>query len=131
MIFVDSSAWFASVVINDRHHERAVRWINSQNDLLLTTDYVVDETLTLLRARGEMDHALRMGSLWFEKNIAEFYKIQNDDIARAWVIFSTYKDKEWSFTDCTSKVVMEMRGVRKAFAFDVHFSQFGSMEVVP
>jgi len=78
-----------------------------------------------------MDHALRMGSLWFEKNIAEFYKIQNDDIARAWVIFSTYKDKEWSFTDCTSKVVMEMRGVRKAFAFDVHFSQFGSMEVVP
>ncbi len=52
MIFVDTEAWFASAMPSDRDHEAAVLWL-SQNILpLITTDYVIDETLTLLKARG-------------------------------------------------------------------------------
>ena len=53
------------------------------------------------------------------------------DLTLAWQTFEQFDDKSWSFTDCTSKVVMEQRGIRKAFAFDHHFYQFGTVQVVP
>ncbi len=42
-----------------------------------------------------------------------------------------YSDKEWSFTDCLSKVVMERLAIRTAFAFDQLFRQFGIVSVAP
>jgi len=53
------------------------------------------------------------------------------DIRDAWHVFERYLDKDWSFTDCTSKVVMERLGITTAFAFDQHFRQFGTVTVVP
>ena len=53
MIFVDTGAWFALVVPTDPDHEAAVAWFDGNRDPVLTSDYVVDETLTLLRVRGE------------------------------------------------------------------------------
>ena len=51
MILVDTGAWFASVVPSDIDHASASQWLNQNAEPLLTTDYIVDETLTLLRAR--------------------------------------------------------------------------------
>jgi predicted nucleic acid-binding protein len=49
----------------------------------------------------------------------------------AWETFRQFDDKSWSFTDCTSKVVMEQLNIKVAFAFDHHFQQFGTVQVVP
>ncbi|MDT7605420.1 MAG: uncharacterized protein QOF61_3417 [Acidobacteriota bacterium] len=49
----------------------------------------------------------------------------------AWEIFRDYADKDWSFTDCASKALIERLGIKTAFAFDRHFRQFGSVTVVP
>ena len=100
MIFVDTGAWFAAAVPSDPNHPAASRWLAGNNEPLLTTDYVVAETLTLLRARGEITRAL----------------------LHAWKIFKRFDDKDWSFTDCTSKAVIERLGVTRAFAFDHHFA---------
>jgi predicted nucleic acid-binding protein len=44
----------------------------------------------------------------------------------AWEVFERFNiDKEWSFTDCTSKIVMEQRNIYEVFAFDHHFEQMG------
>ncbi|HEX9987631.1 MAG TPA: hypothetical protein VGE45_04035, partial [Chloroflexia bacterium] len=59
------------------------------------------------------------------------YYLIEEDILTAWQVFRTYADKEWSFTDCTSKVVIEKLGITHAFAFDQHFRQFGTVAVVP
>ncbi len=53
MIFVDTGAWFASIVPTDPNHNKAADWLQNNSEILFTTDYIVDETLTLLRARGE------------------------------------------------------------------------------
>jgi predicted nucleic acid-binding protein len=53
MIFVDTGAWYASLVPTDPDHTTAAQWLATNRSPLLTTDYVVDETLTLLRSRGE------------------------------------------------------------------------------
>jgi len=44
----------------------------------------------------------------------------------AWEVFEQFnQDKTWSFTDCTTKVVMERLGIGRVFAFDHHFEQMG------
>jgi len=35
------------------------------------------------------------------------------------------QDKRWSFTDCTSFVLMQNLGIRKALTFDANFRQAG------
>jgi uncharacterized protein len=59
------------------------------------------------------------------------YKITAADLTLAWETFQQFDDKRWSFTDCTSKVVMQKLDISVAFAFDHHFRQFGTVQVVP
>jgi len=40
-------------------------------------------------------------------------------------IFERSKDNEWSFTDCTSFILMERTGLSQVFAFDPRFEQAG------
>jgi uncharacterized protein len=131
MLFVDTGAWYASLVPTDPDHARAVKWLAANHAPLITTDYVIDETLTLLRVRGERKRALLLGARFFHHDLAQIYKITSADLTIAWKTFEKFDDKNWSFTDCTSKVVMEQLGITVAFAFDHHFHQFGTIQVVP
>ena len=131
MIFVDTGAWFASIVPSGTDHVAAMQWLNQNSDSLLTTDYVVDETLTLLRSRGEMQRSLDLGTAFFSGALAMLHYLTPNDIQQTWSVFRQYSDKNWSFTDCSSKVVTERLQISVAFAFDHHFRQFGSIRVVP
>jgi uncharacterized protein len=131
MVFVDTSAWFASVVPSDPNHPHAANWLATNSEVLITTDYIIDETLTLLRARGEWQRAKLLGTKFFESSVAEIYFLTEEDIRQAWAIFEQYDDKGWSFTDCSSKVVIDEMNISQAFAFDHHFHQFGTVQVVP
>lgn len=131
MIFVDTGAWFASVVPTDSDHAAASSWLSQNREPLLTTDYVIDETLTLLKARGEISRARMLGEQLFGGNLATVYYLSEVDIVLTWEIFQRFSDKEWSFTDCASRVVMEKLQIKSAFAFDRHFRQFGTIIVVP
>lgn len=131
MIFVDSGGWFASVVEDDDDYHAAQKWLTENKETLFTTDYIVDETLTLLRARGENRKALKIGDLFFSGLMANVYHLSEDDILQTWKIFQQFSDKDWSFTDCSCKFVCEKFGITRAFSFDKHFRQFGSITVVP
>ena len=131
MVFVDTSAWFAAVVPSDPNHPHAANWLATNSEVLITTDYIIDETLTLLRARGERQRAKLLGNKFFEASIAEIYFLTEEDIRQSWAIFDRYDDKRWSFTDCSSKVVIDEMNISQAFAFDHHFHQFGTVQIVP
>ena len=131
MKFADTGGWFALFVPDDLNHAAAATWFAQQRQPRFTTDYVVDETLTLLRSRGQSTAALALGQQFFDGSLATIYYLTEDDIRAAWQVFTRYADKEWSFTDCTSKVIMEKLGIAEAFAFDQHFRQFGTVTVVP
>lgn len=131
MIFVDTGAWFATVVPSDVNHAAATRWLQQNTEQLITTDYVVDETLTLLRARGQALSAVALGEAFFGGALATVFYLDETYIAQTWLTFKQFSDKAWSFTDCSSKVVIDKLGMTQAFAFDRHFSQFGNVLVVP
>lgn len=131
MIFVDSGAWFASVIENDVDHISAKSWFDQNVEELLITDYIIDETLTLLRSRRAETKALELGKLFFETQDLTVYYLSEFDLRESWNIFRHYSDKGWSFTDCTSKLVCEKFEVDQAVSFDRHFKQFGSLVILP
>jgi predicted nucleic acid-binding protein len=97
----------------------------------VTTDYVVDETLTLLRVRGEYQRAMILGAGFFAGQLAALHYLTAEEIHAAWQVFQQFRDKSWSFTDCTSKVCIEQLSCARAVAFDEHFRQFGTVSVQP
>ena len=131
MIFVDTGAWFAFCVPCDVDHVAATQFAKNNSERFVTTDYVLDELLTLLKARGEFERALRIGPELMAGNTARFELVQESDLKEAWTVYKRFRDKLWSFTDCVSYAVMQRLDIKTAFAFDEHFRQFGTVDVVP
>ena len=131
MIFVDTGAWFALSVKSDPDHEPAKRFINSNREPLVTSDYVIDELLTLSVVRGEKAKGIEWLHDVLENGGVTVFRIDADCFAEASRIYAELADKTWSFTDCTSYASMRLLAVTKAFSFDDDFRQFGTVQVVP
>ena len=107
MIFVDTGAWFARFVPNDPDHDRVTTWFGSNNEPLITSDYCVDEVLTLLVARKRPNLAAEVTRQFFEESLAQLHFLSRDEIVRASVVFQQRAVAGWSFTDCTSKILID------------------------
>ena len=102
MIFVDTSAWFAFFMPIDIDHKRVVEFLESNGEPLVTTDYCIDETLTLLLARGEFQRAIYAGRAFFHENLAQIHFVTADQVYRAWIQFQQHATARWSFTSVSS-----------------------------
>ncbi|MDA8334140.1 MAG: type II toxin-antitoxin system VapC family toxin [Peptococcaceae bacterium] len=132
-MFVDTSAWCALTDRSDQNHDQAARlWksIQGMGAWLYTSDYVMDETLTLLRMRTGHANAVKFGQAVQNSAVVEVLWMDEDAWKDSWLTFSTYHDKDFSFTDCTSFVFMKKLGLSRVFAFDRHFTQAG-FQLVP
>lgn len=124
-IFVDTGGWFASIVRKDHDHEIAKQFLTRNKLLLLTSDYVMDETVTLLQSRvGHKYAASFLDVLQTSQQIQLIY-LTSSHIAETIQLFRSRPDKDWSFTDCSSFILMRAYKIDTAFAFDEHFQQAG------
>lgn len=130
-VFVDTGGWFAYFVRRDSDHMAAVDWMRQNRQPLVTTDYVLDELFTLLKLRESHRVAAAAGTALLDQSVTRLERVGEADFRAAWGVFQQYSDKRWSFTDCTSKVIMERLSVTHAFAFDSHFEEFGTVVRVP
>jgi len=131
MIFVDTGAWFALSVPSDPDHDAAKTFVGRNREQLVSTDYVVDELLTLFRVRRQARRASEWIDLVYARGGFDLVHVTPADFDRAFDLYSTFADKQWSFTDCASFAVMERLEARHAFAFDEHFRQFGGIIMLP
>jgi len=60
LIFVDTSAWYALANEKDINHALA-RQFSAENRRLVTTNFVIDETITLTLIRAGYRQALSVG----------------------------------------------------------------------
>ena len=125
MIFVDTSVWYARFVPDDPNHARMVNWFAANSEPLLTTDFCVDESLTLIAVRKRPQLAIVAGHELFQETIVKIHFLTRSQIERAWILFQQRAAAGWSFTDCTSKITIDDFGLKFAAALDQHFSQFG------
>jgi predicted nucleic acid-binding protein len=131
-IFVDTSAWDAIEDSGDRYHAAALRFkeeLAQQRARLYVTNFVLDECYTLLLYNVGYARTVafkRAIDLMQAAGILVVVHISEALEQAAWAVFERFnQDKEWSFTDCTTKVVMENLGISQVFAFDHHFDQRG------
>jgi predicted nucleic acid-binding protein len=125
--FVDTSAFVALVDRRDRNHaaaKRILKAISRERRPLVTSTYVLDETLTLVRLKIGHGVAVRFGEHLAATRWCRTIEVFEDTRAAAWQIFVRYADQEFSFTDCTSFALMHAMGLRDAFTFDR--SDFGA-----
>ena len=127
MIFVDTSAWYAVEVEDDVNHEAACKFLaeiaSGKHGVSITTDYVLDETLTLLRSRRDLVSASYfIDKIRKSKSVRVFW-IDESLFEKALDVFRKSERKSWSFTDCTSFALMRDLSVSEAFTFDTHFRE--------
>jgi len=127
LIFVDTSAWYAVEVADDVNHEAACKFLaeiaSGKHGVSITTDYVLDETLTLLRSRRDLASASYfIDKIRKSKSVRVFW-IDESLFEKALDVFRKSGRKSWSFTDCTSFALMRDLSVSEAFTFDTHFRE--------
>jgi predicted nucleic acid-binding protein len=129
MIFVDTSAWYALEVEDDINHEKALDFLTNiasgKQGIAITTDYILDETLTLLRSRRGSDPATAFIDKIRKSGSIRVFWVTEDLFDQALKVFKKSEDKSWSFTDCTSFALMTELSVSTAFSFDKHFREAG------
>lgn len=127
-LFVDTAGFMACADSSDPAHTRARAARDKAleaGSLLVTTDYVVDETLTLIRMRLGLPAAEKWWSQVDGSSRLLWHWIDTLRAEKARGLFFRHRDKDFSFTDCTSFVVMRELKLREALTTDRHFSQMG------
>lgn len=122
--FVDTSAWYALIDRKDPDHGPVAGCLQQYQKQLITSDYVVDETITLLRYRLGWQAAYAFGTSIEAGSVAVLQKIKEEDREAAWQIFCDYRDQALSFTDCTSFALMRRLRVEAAITMDSDFKIF-------
>lgn len=127
-VFVDTSGFYALLFPRDDMHVRGTTIIDLARQAgrrFVTSDYILDETATLLRARGHeqliapfFDRALGSQALRIEWMDTERFELTRR-------FFLKHSDKAWSFTDCFSFCLMKLLRIEDALTKDDHFRQAG------
>lgn len=127
-VFIDSGPLRAAKNAGDQYFARAKAGFASlaqYSTPLLTSDYVIDEVYTGLLTRWNYAAAIQFDS-YLRKSEVQIGYITPERFLKSQEVFRKYnKDKEWSFTDCTSYVVMKELKITQIFTFDDNFKQMG------
>lgn len=132
-VFVDTSGWMACADGADPAHDRCCAARDGaleSGQLLVTTDFVVDETLTLLRLRLGLAPAETWWQQLDRSRRLRWERVDVDRFEKARQLFFQFRDKDFSFTDCTSFAVMRELRLTHALTTDRHFHQIG-FQVLP
>lgn len=123
-VFVDTGAWLSLYDKRDQNHQsakKAATYLKDEKVHLITTDYVFDEAVTIIRLRVGHKEAINFGNSMLKSRIVKIVDIGNDLKKEAWNIFVKYKDVRFSYTDCTSFAVLTQMKIEQVFGYDKHF----------
>ena len=131
-VFIDTWGWLTLRDRKESRHQEVkdfYRQFRDQNGIIYTSDYVIDETITLVFKRlpfktakkslSKIDKAIEEGYLQMEWVTPERFE-------KAKGLRLKYQDKpRISFTDLTSMVIMKELGVKDIITGDEHFEHVG------
>ncbi len=108
-VFVDTAAWLALLNKSDNLHEKAKgirdKLVRERRQFLLT-DYIIAEIANALSGIPFRKAAIQIITLIRSSANIKVVQVDREILDEAWRLYTERQDKEWSFTDCTSFVVM-------------------------
>jgi hypothetical protein len=129
-IFVDTGVFYAHHDTDAARHEAAVdgleRLFDGELGVAYTSDYVVDETITLTRRRmGTFEDAStiadRLLGTGDSTPVVDCLYVDADDLSAGLDVFRRYHDHELSFTDAVTIALCERRDIDAVLSFDDDF----------
>jgi hypothetical protein len=132
-LYVDTAGWMAMADRKDPLNAVAIAtrdlWLEN-NGILVTSNYIVDETLTLIRMRIGLNSARKWWAMVSKSPRCKMHRItpEREQTALKW--FFGWQDQSFSFTDCTSFVLMKELSIAKVLTGDHHFITAG-FEILP
>ena len=128
MIYVDTGAFLARYLSRDQYHQKAgAFWkkIRKNQESCFTSNFVLDETFTLLGRWAGYDFASEKAASIYASKLLIILRPNRDDEIKAIEFFRKYADQNVSFTDCISIVLMRNKKIKRVFSFDSHFERAG------
>ena len=127
-VYLDSSLFKALVDQDDDFHPQAQKiWhsLLSGEFKLITSNYILDETYTLIRTKCGLDKVRKLRIILSEyADKVSLMRVTVQDEAQAWTWF--WNDwKHLSYTDCVSFALMKRLNLKRVATFDQHFSRAG------
>lgn len=138
-LFIDTWGWVTIYSRREPHHQEFshyYRRFRQQGGLVYTTDYVLDETFTMLFQRLPVPLAKETIKLLEIAHIQNYLTVEWISPARfeaAKALRLKFGDKpRISFTDLTSIVVMTELGITQVATADAHFTHVGlGFQLIP
>ena len=128
LVFIDTSFFKALIDPQDKFYNQALqimKRLRKDDALLITSNYILDESFTLLRVKRNLELAKLLRAYLIKSTAAiKIARVTVADEAGAWEWFL----KDWSdlsFTDCVSFALMKRLEVTRVAAFDNDFQRAG------
>jgi predicted nucleic acid-binding protein len=127
--FVDTWGWLVAANRADKDHDRVSKIFKDFKGQFYTTDYVLNETITMMFSR----HHYEKGKEFIEGILQTssvgaltIVHINKELFLKAWALRLKYKDKpNISFVDFSSFAVMHEYKVKEVITGDKHFEEVG------
>jgi predicted nucleic acid-binding protein len=127
-VFLDSAYVIALAQSTDAYHSRALaisEQLGSNRIFIITTRAVLLEVGNALSKIKSREAGIQLVNMLANSQTVEIVPLTEELAAQGWELFCQRKDKDWSWTDCISFVVMQERGLKQALTSDSHFEQAG------
>ena len=128
MIYIDTGAFIARHLKRDQYNETAVTsWkdLQTKNERYFTSNFVLDETFTLLGRRAGYKFASQRARNIYLSDTITILRPDREAEIKALDLFEKYSNLEVSYTDCISFVLMSRNRIDRVFSFDKHFEIAG------
>lgn len=135
-VFIDTGAFCSIANKKDKEHQILSNILNSlvtKKAIFYTSNFILSETYTLIRFRVSHKNAVKFMNEFESSNIKAL-RVSQDIEDRAKEIFKQYKDKTFSFADCTSFSLIDAHGFDHVLTLDSHFYQYhfnNSVTILP
>jgi predicted nucleic acid-binding protein len=128
-VLIDTWGWISLYNKREKKHEEVKNWyinFRKKHGIIYTTDYVLDETFTLLFRRTPFNLAVEAMTTIddaIDKGYLVLERITPDRFEKTKILRLNYQDKKLvSFTDLTSVVVMIEKEIESILTEDDHFT---------
>jgi len=126
--FVDTAGWMAMADSKNPRHTASLnfrdQWFEN-GAIIVTSNYILDETLTLIRMRLGIEAAKKWWGQVSESPRCNVEWITPERAEKAVHWFFRWQDQSFSFTDCTSFILMRELHIKDALTGDRHFITAG------
>lgn len=126
LILVDTGVIAAFYNSRDENHSRSLELLNTlrlgEYGTGIFTDYVLDETVTLLYIRSKKaDITLQAGEAIITEKLGKFFPMTYDLMKKSWDKYQKFVYKGLSFTDCSLLAVGEYLECNDIMSFAKEF----------